>query len=258
MKGLKPRCMLAAALLASGCAPTLGVTPRYGNFDLSGDFAISSTGITATSDLESAGIEEDDSVPGVQLDFKWGSPHLVLDLQSSEHGGDGTLDADISSGGVTIPAGADVSSDVDLAIYNAILTFDLLPSDFELGIGFGAALVDVDAAFTEIGGSSGMIETDETFPIPLLAARAGFEIGRFGASASLAGMSLEIDDDEGTYLDLDAQLRYRLFGGDDHLRGSLMVGYRRIGLDAEYEDGSDDVEFDVTFDGFYFAFNFQF
>lgn len=250
-------CMLCATALVS-CAPTLGVTPRYGSFELTGDFAISASGITARADIETAGIEEDNSVPGLQLDFKWGSPHLVVDLQSSEHDGDGTLDAEISSGGVTIPAGADVSSDMHLGIYNALLTFDLLPGDFELGIGFGAALIDIDSSFVEIGGSGSTIDTDETFPIPLLAVRAGLELGRFAASASLAGMSLKIDDDKATYLDLDAQVRYRLFGGDDHLRGSLLVGYRRIGLDAEYEDGGDDVEFDVTFDGFYFAFNFQF
>jgi hypothetical protein len=247
--------VLALLLVASGlpaCAlPQLDVQPRYGLLALDGEVGASSTGITGRADLEEAGLDDDEGAPGLRADFKWGAPHLILMGGQTGFDGRGMLTADIELDGVTIPAGTTVDSELDLTQYTGLIVFDLVPGKtFELGLGFGATLIDFDFDVQDVG-TMARVTSDESVPIPLLAANAGIHFFSLEGTLLISGMSASYDDYDGTYLDIDASLRWHLLGGKNHLRSSLMFGWRQTEVDVEYEDGSDDVEADFTLSGPY-------
>lgn len=236
--------------LVACSTPRLDATARYGQYDLDGEVGLGSSGVTASNDFSDLGLDGDSSDAGAVVDFKWGSPHLTISTQSSAYSGDGTLASDVSFDGDTIGAGSSVSSDLDLGLTTAALTFDMVPGPVELGIGFGVTLLDLDMQFVEAGTGT-EVTTDEQAPIPVLAARAGFEIGSFEISGLLSGLSVDVDDFEASMFDLDISGRWNFIGGDDHLGGSLVLGWRDVDLDLEYEDDADFVNLDFGYSGPY-------
>jgi hypothetical protein len=172
-------------------------------------------------------------------------PHLVVAAQQSSWDGDGTLSADF--GGIT--AGTPVSSEADLGLYRAALTFDLLPTDtVELGIGVGATYADLQLD-VDGGGTSESIEGQ--FPVPLLAVRGGFRIWRIDLQALLAGLTWSSSGDEVSYFEGDLSGRLSIFGRPGGINATVILGWHRIDFDAEFEDSNNDVEADLTFDGPY-------
>lgn len=248
-----------AVLLGSGCAmPRLDVIPRVAMFDVEGDIGIETGSVSATNDVERAGLEKDETAFGGRIDLDWSAAHVTLTTQDSTHDGDGILDADVSQGGTTITAGTAVASDLDLGLHTFAITFDLLPTEmFELGLGLGVTAIDIDAAFTsQVNGDQ--VATDETVPVPVIAARGGVVVGPFDASLLAQGMTVKYSGDEATYYDLDLMARFRLFGERGRFLGALTAGWREVGVDAEYEDGGEDIEADVNFRGPYLGFTFGF
>jgi hypothetical protein len=243
--------LASGALIASCSTPRFDITPRYGPLDIEGDVGMSQGAVVGKADLESSGLQEDDSVLGGRFDFDWGGSHLMVSTQKSSHGGSGTMTATVSSGGNTITAGTAVDSEFDLGLHTAAYTFDFIPTDLlEVGIGLGLSYVDMFASFTEpISGET--VEGDQELPIPLIAARLGTRIWRVDASLQLSGMALDIDGDSMSYFDADLMAKLRLFGGEDHLAGHLTAGYRWVDLAVDYEDDGDRVDGDVTLQGPY-------
>ena len=250
--------ILSLSLLATACvAPQVAVEPRIASVSIEGDLAIASGAITADNDLETMGVEDDNGVCGVRGDFKWGSPHLTVDLQASTHDGDGRLDADISQGPITITGGTDVETDLDLGLHTAYLTFDLLPGDFELGLGFGVTLVDLDfQAVDPLTGDS--VTSDELLPVPMIAGRAGVGLGPVDFEALVGAMAYDDGDTDITVFDGHVTGRYRIMGGGDRMIGSFVGGLRYVLIDAEYEDGGDDVAGDFEIMGPFAGLRLQF
>lgn len=231
--------------------PQLDIMPRYGTLAADGDVAVSSTGASALADLTAMGLDDDEEAIGGRADLRWGAPHLVAMGQQSTHEGQGVLTAELSQGGVTIPLGAAVASDIDIGLYSAVLLFDLLPGDFwELGIGFGATALDLKGDFENLGNGD-MISAEEIFYAPLLAANLGVRFRSLELATLAQGMSLKYGGEGGTYIDTDTFLRWKFLGGARHLRLSLVGGYRYTIIDIEYENGSTDVEWDLTLSGPY-------
>ncbi len=245
---------LVLSLCVACTTPRVDLTPRWVDFDVSGDVGMASGPVTAEVDLATAGLQADDSVLGARFDFDWSGLHLMASGQQSTHDGDGTLSADISAGGVTIPAGADVASSLDFGLWTSALTFDLIPTELaELGLGLGLSYLDLDAAFEEdVTGT--LVETDEAAPIPTLCVRVGSRFWRLDVSVQGSGIGYSYDGTEISLLDIDAMAKLRLIGSGDHLTGSLSAGYRWVDLGLDYEDGSDQVEADVTFEGPWLGF----
>ncbi len=235
----------------AGCAlPQLDVQPRYGLADIDGEIGISSTNVTGQADLKQMGLEEEGAL-GARVDFKWGLPHFIVSGQSSEHDGDGTLSAEVSQGPITIPAGSNVSSSLDLALYSGLLLFDLLPTEnFELGLGGGVSVIDFDVSIVDQG-SGNTVQSDEVFLLPVVAANAGLKFGSFELALLVSGFHLSYDDDSGTFVDGDALARWRFLGGDSHVRASLVAGWRQTLVDVDLDDGSDSIEGDVELSGPY-------
>ena len=239
LRALVPMLALAACV---GCsAPTLVATARYGTFEPTGDFGITAAGTSENADVEEAGFDRDDSVPSGAVDFKWGGPHVTVSALRSTFDGDGTLDATLSQDGIIIPAGSAVRSEMDLDVYSGVVTFDFLPGDFELGF-------DVDAQITERT-TGATVSTEELVGLPVVAARAGARLGDLRATALLSASTFEYDDfDADLFYDLDIQASYSFLGGKN-IRAAIAVGYRQIGIDAEYDDGDDRVGIDLELRG---------
>jgi hypothetical protein len=243
------------ALATTACfAPQVEVLPRFTQVDIDGEVGVDSSGsVSATNSTDDLGLEKDSSAFGGRVDLRWGSPHLTVSFGESSHDGDGTLSATMSSGGTTLPSSTPVHTDLDASLSSAILTFDLFPSDLvEVGLGFGVSAVGLDGRVTSKDPlNPGQIDFDQTLPVPVIAGRLAFDIGRVQLSALVSGLSFDSGDDHADFLDADVQGRVRLWGSGSRLVGFLAAGWREVSADVKFEDGGDHVEADLEFSGPY-------
>jgi len=258
---LRPLALASLLLLfASSCAiPTVDVIPRYGQFDLDGHFGIVdpdiAPGAPNVNDLATAGFGDDDGYFGGRVDLDIGSPMFTFSTQQTTHDGSGQITAEISSGG-TIVAPGPVESKMDLGLHQFLMTFDFVPTDWvDAGLGLGVAVADVDARVSQ-GANS--VDTDQTLPIPQIAGHVGVQLGDFEAVGLISGFELSSSGDEISFFDLDLLARYRLFGGDERLAGSIGLGWRTTSLGLDYEDDGDEIDVSMRFNGPYAAFVFSF
>ncbi|MDF1838101.1 MAG: hypothetical protein P1V35_09550 [Planctomycetota bacterium] len=243
--------LLAIALLPSCFAPAIDGTARYTQLSPDGTLAISDAAIFTSNSLSELGLDDKEGVPGAQVDFQWLGPHISVSTQSGSWSGTGVMSGEFSDGTNTIPIGANVDSELDLGIHSAIITWDFLPGDAELGLGFGVDLLDMEGSFTDQG-TLQVIDFDESLPIPMLAIRANVHVGSIELGGHLAGFEIDYDGDEAQFIDLDVMGRYHFIGGDTRASGSLVLGFRSITLDVDYEgDGAERVIADLDFTGPY-------
>jgi len=254
------RLLLLLGLCLSSCfAPHARVSPIVGQFDLTGEFGAATGGSTvASSSLSDLGLGESEAVFDPRLDLEWLGLHLSLSALEGTYSGEGTTDAEIDIGGTAIGSGVDVESDLEFAATTLALTWDIVPtSALDVGIGLGLSQIEFDARFEEQL-SGDVAETDESFPVPLLVGRVGSEIGPVGVGLVVGLIDLDIDGTSLSYLNLDLSADYHILGGDDRLRGDIVLGYRQIEIDAEYEDDSSEVLADVELSGPYLGVRFSF
>jgi hypothetical protein len=246
--------LIAAALLLGGCqAPSVDLMPRLMRLDLDGDFAASSSAISAATTWDELGLDDASTVFSPRADLHMGPFDVTLDYAAADFSGQGTTGAQLELDGITIAAGTAVESDFDLAVWRLTSTYDFFPTEVAtVGLGVGLAALDIESSVVNISNSD-RITTDEVVPLPYLALRGGMEWGNLEAQGLLGLLSLDVGDAEASYVDLDLFLRYRLLGGEDHMRVSLVLGYRYADLDAEYDDGSDRVAIETRISGPYFG-----
>lgn len=256
---LTPSLLLLGTLLTSSCSvPSLRVAPRYGTFDMTGDFGIQTGAVSdvPTADLETAGVSKDDGFLGVKAELDIGAPVFTISTQVTDHSGSGVLDTDLSSGGDSISAGTPVDNDIQFGLHQFAATFDFVPGDtIDVGLGLGVTVADLNATMTD---GVETLSTDELLPIPVLALRGQTVLGRFEASAMISGMAVELDGNELQFIDYEVEARWRLFGGDKHLAGEIGAGYRGVDLSVDFEDDGDSVSADFLLQGPYVQFAFSF
>lgn len=249
-----------SVLVASCAAPCISVEPRLAQLEASGHIAAAAPGNPLQpNDVEGAlDLGKDDAAPGVRADFEFGTPHLVVSLASTETDGDGTLTGQLSDDGVVLPIGTDVATDVQLGVYSAIVTFDVVPGAmFELGPGLGVHVVDLDADVRSRNpGNPGTVSLETTVPIPVLALQGGFAYERLRVHGLVSGMHIAADGDEATFYDVDVGARVRLFGNSPSF--ALGLGWRYTRLDAEYEDDDDNADVDLKLSGPYVGLSIAF
>src|SRR5882672_10851560 len=179
------------AVVAGACsAPEFVIQPDYALTSPDGKIKLAGNGVnTGSNSLSSLGIKDSEGTFGLRADFDWLLPHVTVTTQKTSWDGSGTLDQAVSGGGVVIPAGTPVKSELDLGITKGLVTFDIMPTQaFELGIGLGLSVIDFKASVQQ-SGTNNKVETDETVPVPLLALRAGATIWRFAVEGLLAGVT---------------------------------------------------------------------
>jgi len=240
------------ALLGTGCAgASLAATPRIAQLESSGKLGVSSTGVSGTTDLDDLGLDEDESVPGVRLDAGLIFAHVIVSGLTTDLSGDGTLSADLSQGGVVLPVGTNVDSRLDFDTVSVYGTFDLVPGDtLEVGLGLGVTGMSFDGEITSTDvGTPGSVSFDEDFALPVLAVNGAFLLGPFEFSALLAGMQMSYSGDDLSFFDADLAAAWRFIDSVVNVR--LVLGYRHLSADAEFESSGDEVEADLSFAGPY-------
>ncbi|MFT4711190.1 MAG: hypothetical protein ACI9D0_001951 [Bacteroidia bacterium] len=251
--------LLALSLLGSCGLPKAGFTPRFVTFDVEGDLLVSEGGASLASDVETMGFSKDSNSFAPRADFAWGAFEMTLAHSSTDHSGTGVADASLEFGGgdVILP-GENIESDFELGLTELIMTWDLIPGDtVDFGIGFGATLADVDLTITSLDNPGIQYETDESLPIPMIAGRLAIELGDFNAEALVSGLSVDVDGDKATVIDMDIGLRYNLVDIGGEVMGAITLGYRSFDLELEYDDdGGEAVDIDIGFSGPYFGLSF--
>ncbi len=251
--------LLASGLLLLGaCAtPSLQGAARYGRTQLDGGILTNSGGVGTRNTWDGLGLGSTEDTPGASVDFKWGGPHLSVSTEKSSFSGRGTLQSTIDLGGNTINTGQTVDSDLDIGISSAILTWDIAPTDFELGLGLGLFALDLDMRFRDVATST-VVSSSETVPIPVLAARLGLSRGPWKLGGTLSGIDVDISGDQARFVDLDLFGQYSFAGGDKHLNAAILFGYRSTDLSVQYDDGTDNVDADLTATGPYIGLRLSF
>lgn len=245
---------LALAALFTSCniVPSVRATPRLGTLELEGDLSISSSNTTASADMEDLGFVDDGNVFGPRLDIAWGPVDLIATGYQSSYEGEGTADVTLDLGGVTIDVGDSVASSLDLTTLGVLATWDFVPTDLvDIGLGFGVQALDIEASITSLT-TGDTIDTDESAPFPVVAARAAVQLFDLEITGVASGVSLEQSGVDATYLDIDlmASWTFERFLG---FHGALVAGWRQVSLDADYEDEGSDVLLDFTLSGPFFG-----
>lgn len=238
-----------AACLGACATPSAQVMPRFGQLEVGGEIGVQQgSTVAARATVESLGLEQDDSVVGLRVDLQ-ALGHWTFGFQESSHDGDGVADATLSQGGVTITAGTPVSSQFDVGIYQGAVTWDLLPGDtLELGLGVGLTALDVDAEISETTGGAS-VAGEELVPVPAVAGRVGFALGRLELSALLQWIDAQYSGNSLDFVDLDAMASVRILGDDDRLAGWIGAGWRYVDAGVAYEEDGDSVDTQIDFSG---------
>jgi len=223
-----PACLVFLALLGACSAPRLELIPRVQEAKLSGTIGASTTGASIPdNDVDSdLGLGQSSSEFGGRADLSFAAGTWTFAYAPASFSGSGTLNADITNGGVTIPAGTAVTSDVQMDIGSVLWTHDFIPGDnFELGLGVGAHVLDFKGSITD---GTNTLSFDQTAPVPVLVLRGGAAFGPFDLSALLSGMQFKSGSDDATFFDADVMGRWRFLGGvDGRLSAALVLGWRK-------------------------------
>jgi hypothetical protein len=241
---------LGLALAAAGCqAPSLDVTPRFVKLDLEGDLAASSGALSGASNWDRLGLDDEPTSFAPRADLHAGPLDLTLDYAAASFSGTGTTDSQLELDGVTIPLGATVESELDLATLRLTSTWDVVPGDLvTLGLGFGIAAIDSRARIEDTL-TNNVVDSDEIVPLPYGALRLGFDFGPLELEGLGSVLAIDVGDAEASYIDVDALARWRVLGGDDRISLSIAAGYRFADIEIEYDDGTDTVAIDAQISG---------
>ena len=250
-----------AALSLSLCScglPSLALHPRMGAMDLDGHLAAYTTGIAAATSTADLGLDEGEDEVMPRADLKWVGMHLSASQFTAAYAGTGQVDAEIDLGdGNTIDMDADVATDLDLDVTSLHYTWDLIPGEtVEAGIGLGLALVDFKTSIVETIGPNS-VSTEEFIPVPLLAARLGFNLGPVELSGVAGFLQISDGANESSVTDLDLMAGYEVLSGTGASLG-LNVGYRQFDLEANYGDGDSTVDMDLGLSGICYGITLAF
>jgi hypothetical protein len=235
--------------------PQASFNPRILNTDVSGSLLVTEGVATTASDVENLGMQSDSGNFAPRADFEWGAFHVTLSDQSTTHDGVGVADATLELDGITISGNENVATDFSLGLTNLAMTWDLFPGDtVEAGIGFGATLVDINAKIASLDNPGNDIATDEQVPVPMLSGRLGLNLGDFDIEGLLSGLSVNVDGNDATVIDLDIGLSYQLVDFGGKVMGSIGIGYKSFSVDVSYDDGAGGtVDLNTDFAGPYFG-----
>jgi len=255
MRHLPLIALIASVALPSCGAPSASVTPFIASVGIGGDLAVGDgAGTSVASNFDDLGLDDNEAVVGGIVRLNFGGAELSLSGYGVDFSGTGTATGDFEYQGSVISAGTDVDSDISLDTARALFTWDIIPLDgLDLGLGFGATLLDLDLRLQEIGGAGTTISSEELIPVPLLAARAAWTWGLVDLRADAGGLVIEYDESEVSIFDIGVSASVDLFGN-----GNLVVGYKTMKIDAEYSDDDALIDTDLDLDGYYMGVQFSF
>jgi len=208
------------------------------------------------SSLSDLGMDSGAGAWGFSIGGQYHRPQLFFSGQQSEFSGSGTTTHDISQGNITIPAGSEVDTSMDIGIYTVAGTYDFLSGKNNLGLGLGLMMLDFEVAYTEV--STGVqINIDETFPLPLLAVNYSYRWKRTELAGLIGGAYIKANGDTVGYINMDLSARYAFYKSDA-LAGMVSLGYRYIAMNLDINNNSDRFKADLDFNGPYVGLRFEY
>lgn len=254
--------LLALALLPlAGClTPQVDVMPRVGWMDLSGDFAAGVGAPGGPNDFGTLGVDGREPSFMPRIDLSSGNWDHTVDWIASQYAGTGSVENTFTLDGVTFTTGTPLRSDLEFGVARWVSTYDFAPRpDWTLGLGAGLGFYSVETRLQEQFSAAGT-DTDQLGLAPHLALRLGYDWGALDASLLVGWLGFSLNDTEGEYLDLDANLRWYLRQPEDGFSAALVGGYRWVDLEARYreEESDEEIDWDSRLAGPYLGFSLGF
>ncbi len=248
---------LFVTLVTSCSTPSMRPFARVGYMHLDGDITASAGPVNAIVDVDSLGLGNGEAVPSLGADFEWDPLTVAVEGLVARYDGAGIAEADFSGQGQTITLGTPLESQIDLGLYQARATWDLMPSSpFDVGFGVGGGLIDYGISFdpTNVEPS---IDIDENLPFGFLTARVGRKFGDFELLGLASGFGFDFGDEEIQFTEFQGSLIWSLW---DMKAGSaaLELGYRYIEIDYEFDPSQGNFDVDATLDGFFVGASMRF
>jgi hypothetical protein len=224
------------------------------------DLSVSTGSIDIDGDLRIRDSSDTTFLAGARVGIAPMEVSLSMFDHQSTHGGSFDGDFDLG-GGSSFTGSSSTRTNLDLEVTKMMLGFDLLNTGlFRVGILLGVDMVtfnDFSVAASQGGVTQNYaVATDEEFPIPMIGVRSdlllpqGFRIG-----AEVSGMSADIDDIDGTFLDIDAQVAWSPMENE---WVEVLIGYRALSFDFTGELDDSSVDANIDFDGLYWGVGITF
>jgi len=224
------------------------------------DLSVSSGAIDIDGDLSIREKSDTTFLAGARVGFAPMEVSLSMFDHQSTHGGTFEGDFDLGTGS-SFTGSSNTRTNLDFEVTKMMIGFDMLNTGlFRVGILLGVDMFtfnDFSVAATQGGiTQSYAIATDEEIPIPMIGVRSdlllpqGFRIG-----AEVSGMSADVDDIDGTFLDIDAQIGWSPM---DNEWVEVLIGYRAMSFDFTGELDDSSVDADIDFDGLYWGVGITF
>ena len=212
-------------------------------------------GSGAEIDLDDVGVDDGDWSPLIGGQLRFGTRrNWKLDAVyfSTDVDGSATLGGTIEYEGVVFPVGGNVESEFSTDILIASLGWAPFKADnYELGIGGGVHLADVEAKFQGAGfvGNSPVTSvtsrTDTLAPLPNFWVYGGYAFTpKLSVEAAFGWLSLEIDKYDGEILTAMVQGQYRF-----RERIGIGAGFRYIDTDLTVDGSNYKDKYDFNYYG---------
>ncbi|NQU47581.1 MAG: hypothetical protein HQ519_02945 [Planctomycetes bacterium] len=224
------------------------------------DVSVSSAPIAISGDLSIKENSDTNFLGGARVGFAPMEVSMSMFSHKSIHNGAFVGNFDLGTG-TSFTGTSDADTTLDFEVTKLMLGFDMMNTGlFRIGILFGVDMVtfnDFSVTASQAGKSlTYAIATDEEIPIPMVGVRGdlllpeGFRVG-----AEVSGVSADIDDIDGTFLDIDAQIGWTPM---DNEWIEVLIGYRMMSFDFKGELDGTSVDAEVDFDGFYWGVGITF
>ena len=180
---------------------------------------------------------------------------------SSVHSGsfDGTFDPGTGS---PISGTSTATTTMDFDVTKLMLGFDMMNTGlFRVGLLIGVDMFTFNefSAYASQGGlttETYIIAENEEIPIPMVGVRADLALPQgFRVGGEISGVSADIDDIDGTFLDIDAQVGWSPM---DNEWIEVLIGYRALNFDFEGSIDDASIDADIDFNGFYWGVGITF
>jgi len=235
-------CLLAAPAQASDFLTLKG---GYQLVSPNGEFAAEVNGVGTRVDMEDDLHFDDSNGAVAEAALQLGNFRLSAGYLPLSFNGGGILNQDISFDGKIFSASTNVSSDVDVKLYDIGLTWYLINSDdssvkFKLGPELAVKIADADVSMTDL--TTGIKEqASGIIPIPTLGLRSQLSLGDMFGIIARAGY---ITYNGNSFLDAEVQLEFSpvpMVG--------IYAGYRLFDLKVDENDIFLDLQYSGPFVG---------
>lgn len=235
-------CLLAAPAQASDLLTLKG---GYQLMSPKGEFAAEVNGIGTRINMEDDLHFDDSQGVVAEAALQLGNFRLSAGYMPLSFSGEGALNQDISFDGQIFTANTNVSSDVEIKLYDIGLTWYLIntaatPVKFKLGPELAIKIADADVSMTDL--ATGIKEEASGIaPIPTLGLRSQLALGDMFGIVARAGY---ITYNGNSFLDAEAQLEFSpvpMVG--------IYAGYRLFDIKVDENDIFLDLQFSGPFLG---------